>query len=309
VRTLIAKIFSNIPMDRVQWPAFFFLSGTLILSLTAVPLYILYFQLPWYCIALFISFFIATGMSITFGYHRLFAHRSFDTIPPLKWLCAIFGAAAFENSVIDWVSDHRRHHKHTDEEKDPYDISQGLWHAHIGWVLFKLKPLPPYDNVSDLQKDPFLRWQHRHWLAIGIVAGFVLPTILGFWAGGAVGALGGFLFGGVLRTVCVQHCTFCINSLCHYIGDRPYSSRVSARDSWIMALVTFGEGYHNYHHEFQHDYRNGVRFWQWDPTKWTIWTLSKLGLASKLRQVPEEKIQETCRREQERLAAQAAAKA
>jgi stearoyl-CoA desaturase (delta-9 desaturase) len=94
----------------------------------------------------------------------------------------------------------------------------------------------------------------------------------------------------VARVVAVQHCTFFINSACHTIGKRPYSSRCSARDSWIMAIFTFGEGYHNYHHEFQHDYRNGVKPWQFDPTKWTIWLLSKLGLASKLRRVPSEKI-------------------
>jgi HAD superfamily hydrolase (TIGR01509 family) len=94
------------------------------------------------------------------------------------------------------------------------------------------------------------------------------------------GALGGFLIAGVLRVVVVQHSTFFINSLCHTIGKRPYSTKHSARDSIVMAFATFGEGYHNYHHEFQHDYRNGVKPWQWDPTKWTIWTLSKLGLAS-----------------------------
>jgi stearoyl-CoA desaturase (delta-9 desaturase) len=98
------------------------------------------------------------------------------------------------------------------------------------------------------------------------------------------------LIAGVARVVFLQHCTFCINSLCHYIGRRPYSSYCSARDSWLMAVVTFGEGYHNYHHEFQHDYRNGVKPWQFDPTKWIIWTLSKVGLASKLRRVPSEKI-------------------
>lgn len=303
MKQLLAKTFPDIPFERVQWPTFYFLTGTLVLSLTAVPLFIYFFGLPWYALAIFFSFFIASGMSITFGYHRLFAHRSFETVTPLRIFCLLFGAAAFENSAIDWVSDHRRHHKHTDEEQDPYDISKGLFHAHIGWVLFKLKPLPPYDNVADLQKDPLLQWQHRHWLAIAFVVGFVLPTIIGAICAGWIGALAGLLFGGVLRTVCVQHCTFCINSLCHSIGTRPYSTKCSARDSWIMALFTFGEGYHNYHHEFQHDYRNGVRFWQWDPTKWTIWLLSKLGLASKLRQVPWEKIESATLKQQERVQA------
>ncbi|MEM6820966.1 MAG: fatty acid desaturase, partial [Verrucomicrobiota bacterium] len=250
-----------------------------------------FFGLPWYTVALFLVLFCASGLSITFGYHRLFAHKAFEAAAPLRWFCLVFGAAAFENSALDWVSDHRRHHKHTDHDQDPYDISRGFFHAHIGWILFKLKPLPPYDNVADLQKDKFVMWQHRHWLEIAFVVGFIFPTIIGALIGGWVGALGGFLFGGVLRTVCVQHCTFCINSLCHSIGNQPYSRRCSARDSWIMALFTFGEGYHNYHHEFQHDYRNGIRPWHWDPTKWLIWGFSKFGITKKLRTVPETKIQ------------------
>ena len=104
------------------------------------------------------------------------------------------------------------------------------------------------------------------------------------------GALGGFLLAGVTRIVIAQHCTFFINSLCHTVGKQPYSTKHSARDSAIMAFLTFGEGYHNYHHEFQHDYRNGVKPWQWDPSKWTIWTLSKLGLVEGLRRVPDSKI-------------------
>jgi stearoyl-CoA desaturase (delta-9 desaturase) len=156
--------------------------------------------------------------------------------------------------------------------------------------MFKLNPLPPFDNVADLQKDPLVLWHHRyiHW--IGTMVAFILPAFVGFAWGGWRSALGAFLIAGVARVVVLQHCTFCINSLCHYLGSRPYSSNCSARDSWLMAIVTFGEGYHNYHHEFQHDYRNGVKPWQIDPTKWLIWSLSKVGLVSKLRRVSREKI-------------------
>jgi len=162
--------------------------------------------------------------------------------------------------------------------------------------MFKLNPEPPMDNVNDLRKDRLVMWQHKyvHW--IGLVVGLIIPTALGYgwnaWHGMDpwTGALGGFLIAGVARIVVAQHCTFFINSLCHTIGRQPYSSDHSARDSAIMALLTFGEGYHNYHHEFQHDYRNGVKPWQWDPTKWTIWTLSKLGLVEGLRRVPDSKI-------------------
>ncbi|HJT82800.1 MAG TPA: acyl-CoA desaturase [Chthoniobacterales bacterium] len=117
-----------------------------------------------------------------------------------------------------------------------------------------------------------------------------MPALLGAVWDGWVGALGGFLIGGVARVVVLQHCTFLINSACHTIGTQPYSKRCSARDSFVLALFTFGEGYHNYHHEFQHDYRNGVQPWQWDPTKWLIWIFSKIGLTSDLRRVPKETI-------------------
>ena len=123
-----------------------------------------------------------------------------------------------------------------------------------------------------------------------MLVGFGLPTLAGFLWDGWLGALGGFLIGGVARVVVLQHGTFLINSACHTIGRQPYSTRCSARDSFLMALFTFGEGYHNYHHEFQHDYRNGVKPWQWDPTKWLIWILSKLGLTNSLRRVPQEVI-------------------
>jgi stearoyl-CoA desaturase (delta-9 desaturase) len=117
-----------------------------------------------------------------------------------------------------------------------------------------------------------------------------LPTLLGALWDGWTGALGGFLIGGVAKVVVLQHGTFLINSACHTIGRQPYSTKCSARDSFLLALFTFGEGYHNYHHEFQHDYRNGVKPWEWDPTKWLIWILSKLGLRTDLRRVPPEKI-------------------
>jgi stearoyl-CoA desaturase (delta-9 desaturase) len=164
-----------------------------------------------------------------------------------------------------------------------------LW-AHIGWLLFKLGPEQPMDNVNDLKRDPLVMWQHKWCIPLALILGFGVPTLLGFLWNGASGALGGFLLAGVLRVFAVQHSTFFINSMCHTVGRQPYSSRCSARDSGIMALFTFGEGYHNYHHEFQHDYRNGVKHTNFDPTKWTIWTLEKLGLVSHLRRVPDEKI-------------------
>ncbi|HEY0790277.1 MAG TPA: fatty acid desaturase [Chthoniobacterales bacterium] len=302
------SLFPRIPFERVNWLVSSFLIGTLALTLTAVPAYLWWFGLDWFQVALFVAMFLACGFSITLGYHRLFSHLTFQAHWSVRLLTLVFGAAAFENSVLLWACEHRKHHKHVDdEEDDPYCISKGLFYAHIGWLLFKLDPPRPFDNVADLQRDKLVMWQHRYVQWIGAGVAFGLPAVLGYAWNGWRGALGAFLIGGVARVVALQHCTFCINSLCHYLGSQPYSSRCSARDSWLMALVTLGEGYHNYHHEFQHDYRNGVKPWQFDPTKWLIWMLSKVGLAHRLRQVPEEKIAlaelaEAQRRLQERLA-------
>ena len=300
--------FRNFPIYRIEWVTSIFLIGTALLSLTVVPWFLwnqyhLAADAPdkvqgWGFIwALFIFYYYATGFGITLGYHRLFSHLSFKAKWPVKLFVLLFGAASFENSALDWSADHRIHHKHVDEDEDPYDISKGFFYAHIGWLLFRLKPKPPVTNVKDLEADPLVMWQHRNVQRIAFVVGFIVPTLLGLAFGAAMGyanpwmtALACLLVVGLLRTVVVQQGTFCINSLCHMIGRRPYSTTHSARDSGAVALLTFGEGYHNYHHEFQHDYRNGVKGWQFDPTKWIIWSLSKVGLARDLRRVPDARI-------------------
>lgn len=287
------KKFMNhrIPFYRVNWVNTSFLFVITLLGVIAAPIYLFMHDLNWIMWSMFTFYMIATGLSITLGYHRLFSHLSFKATWPVRLFTLVFGACAFENSVVHWASDHRRHHKHTDHDEDPYDISKGFFWAHIGWILFKLNAPQPVDNVKDLQKDALVRFQDKHYVAIAFVAGLVFPSIVGYFVmGGMVGALAGFLVVGALRVVLVQQSTFFINSLCHTIGHQPYSTRCSARDSWIMALVTYGEGYHNYHHEFQHDYRNGVKPWNFDPTKWTIMLLHKVGLVSNLRRVPESKI-------------------
>jgi len=278
-----------------------FLIGTFLVTCTAVPLYIWQNGLNFFQVALFLFFTFSTGMSITLGYHRLFSHLTFKANPLVKLYTLLFGAAAFEGSALAWSADHRRHHKFVDHDEDPYDISRGLFHAHIGWLLFRRGPDTPLTWVRDLQKDRLAWFQHEYYVPIAIFMSFAVPAIIGYLYGGANAALGAFLLSGFARVVLVHHSTFCINSLCHWIGDRPYSSHCSARDSFLMAVFTFGEGYHNFHHEFQHDYRNGVKPWQYDPTKWAIWLLNKVGLVSNLRTVPEEKILKAQIAEHDRL--------
>jgi len=299
----------RIPFRRVDWATSSFLISTALLAVIGTPIYLWHYGWQWTPFWIFMVMFVLTGMSITLGYHRLFSHISFKAAWPVRLMTLLFGACAFENSVLAWASDHRKHHKHVDHDDDPYDISKGFFWAHIGWIMFKLHPEPPFENVKDLEKDRMVMWQHRWWLWIAFGIGLVMPTLIG-WAFDPTlrGALGGFLIGGVCRVVAVQHCTFFINSLCHTVGSQPYSTKCSARDSFVMSLVTFGEGYHNYHHEFQHDYRNGVKPWNFDPTKWSIWLLAKLGLAQNLRRVPAEvvlkaEMVEARRRAEEQLAA------
>jgi stearoyl-CoA desaturase (delta-9 desaturase) len=293
----------------VEWPNSVFLIGTLLLTLTAVPAYVWHFGLRGFQVALFLIFFVATGLSITLGYHRLFTHLTFRARWPVRLVTLLFGAAAFENSVLCWAADHRRHHKFVDHDDDPYNITKGFFHAHIGWMLFKPPQPTSFDGVKDLEQDRLVRWQHQHYLAIAFLMCFGFPALLGGLWGGWPGALGGFLIAGVARVVFVNHMTFLINSFSHTWGRRPYSSRCTARDSAVLAWFTFGEGYHNFHHEFQHDYRNGVKPWQFDPTKWCIWLLHRVGLARQLRRAPEERILLTEVEEQQRqIAARLSAK-
>jgi len=143
-----------------------------------------------------------------------------------------------------------------------------------------------FSNVRDLEKDWILRFQHRHIFLIGFLSGMVLPGLIGYAIGGIGGGIGGFVWGGLVRTVWVHHGTFLINSAAHIWGKQPYNDKNTSRDNPYLAFFTFGEGYHNFHHEFQADYRNGHRWWQFDPTKWWIRAWSFVGLNRNLKRTP-----------------------
>lgn len=258
---------------------------------------------PW-TIALGLVWFALCGMGITGGYHRLFAHKSYKASWPVRLFYLCFGAAAVQNSALKWSSDHRVHHAFTDRDGDPYNIRRGFFWAHLGWILFK-DPGQERDNVRDLAADPLVRFQDRFYIPLAILFGAVVPWSLGWIWGDPWGAL---LVAGFLRLVLEWHATFFVNSLAHTLGSQPYCRVGSARDSFITAIVTLGEGYHNFHHRFQADYRNGVRWYQLDPTKWLVWSLSKVGLTSDLRRTPPQAIERAKRetaeaRRRERAAA------
>ncbi|MBL4630791.1 MAG: fatty acid desaturase [Paraglaciecola sp.] len=232
-----------------------------------------------------------SGMSITAGYHRLWSHKAFEANTFVRVVLAIGGAMSLQNSILHWCSDHRIHHKHVDDnEHDPYSAKKGFWYSHIGWMLreYQIHRYADYSNCRDLQKDPVVMWQHNHYLKIMFSANFAIPLLLGWLNGDVWGML---LLAGVFRLVVVHHVTFFINSLAHIWGKQPYTDKNTARDSDILAFFTFGEGYHNFHHIFEYDYRNGIKWWQFDPTKWLISALSIIGWTSNLRRCPEERIE------------------
>ncbi len=271
----------DVPSVRapISWTNTAFLLGTLLVAAVGTPLYLWRYGLGWPETLTFLGLWLAVGLSITAGYHRLFAHKTYQASRPVRLFFLIFGAAGLENTVLKWAADHRVHHSHVDSERDPYNATKGFFWSHIGWIFFESTP-PSQTVVRDLAEDPLVQWQDRWYVTIGLTVALGIPLVVGLLTHRVLGCL---LIGGVLRIVVSHHATFFINSLCHIIGRQPYSREHSARDSSVMAFLAFGEGYHNYHHSFPFDYRNGIRGWHFDPAKWMIWCLARLGLARDLR--------------------------
>lgn len=256
---------------------------TFSLAAVGVPLYAYFVGIDsslWWIMLATLCF---AGISITAGYHRLWSHKTYDAHPVVRFMFALGGAVALQNSALHWSSDHRVHHTHVDDnDRDPYSAKRGFWYSHIGWMLreYQASRYANYDNVKDLQKDPIVMWQHRHYLALTLGLNFGWPIVVGLMTGDV---WAGLLVVGVLRLVLNHHTTFFINSLAHVWGSQPYTDKNTARDNGVLAFLTFGEGYHNYHHIFSADYRNGIRWYQFDPTKWLIRAFSWIGLASGLK--------------------------
>lgn len=284
------------------WLNIFIFLSSFIVALVIVPWYGLTAgygleHLVWFVIA-----FSFCNLSITAGYHRLWSHKTYEAHWSLRVLFALGGAFALQNSALHWSSDHRIHHKHVDNnDKDPYSAKRGFWFSHIGWMLreYNANTYSDYGNCRDLQRDKIVMWQHKYYVPLAILTNFGIPLLLGVVYGDIFGML---LVVGVLRLVLSHHSTFFINSLAHIWGSQPYTDKNTARDNAVLAVFTFGEGYHNYHHIFENDYRNGIYWWQYDPTKWLIKSCSWLGLTNKLRVTPKIKIEKA-------IAKQALAKA
>tara|TARA_B110000116_G_scaffold271991_1_gene294642 strand:- start:92 stop:1210 length:1119 start_codon:yes stop_codon:yes gene_type:complete len=267
-------------LNRYNLPTLFSILLLNIITIFYFPYYIYNYGIVWQEPVLFFIGWISSGMGITIGYHRYFSHKTFKTYSFIEWVLMLCGTMGLQNKIINWCSDHRRHHKKLDTPQDPYSITEGFLHAHIGWVVKKSDE--SIGGISDLTKKPAVKFQTKYYWPLAMILCFIIPTIIGLLFNRPIG---GLLWGGIVRVVLVHHFTFFINSFCHFIGKKNYELHTSARDSWFMAFLTFGEGYHNYHHKFQWDYRNGIKWYNFDPSKWIIKFLSYFKLTYNLRMV------------------------
>jgi stearoyl-CoA desaturase (delta-9 desaturase) len=274
---------------RLQWTG----SGVFLIVLhaavlTCLPLYLAHRTPSWPLIAATVIVMYASLIGVTAGYHRLYAHQAYALARPVETLFLFLATVAFQGPAIRWSLDHRAHHRHIDGDGDPYNVRHGFWHAHVLWLFGPQQPID--DTVKDLWANPLTRFQYRYYLPLALVSNLLVGLSIGWLLHDVVGA---FVFVVGLRLVLSYHTTWCINSLAHYWGSRSYSKEFTARDNYLVAIITVGEGYHNYHHVFASDYRNGIHWYHVDPGKWVIWLLSKCRLAWNLRRPPLEKIQRT----------------
>lgn len=196
-----------------------------------------------------VVYYFITGLGITAGYHRLWAHKSYEANVAYQVFMMLAGSGAAEGSIHWWSRGHRAHHRYTDTNRDPYNAHRGMFWSHIGWMFFKPdRGVIGSVDMSDLEKNPIVAFQHKHYIYFVLFMAFVFPTLVSgiFWGDW----LGGYFIAGILRMVFVQHATFCVNSLAHYLGEAPFDDKRTPRDHFVTALITLGEGYHNFHHEF-----------------------------------------------------------
>lgn len=248
--------------------------------------------LDWVDVGLALVFYLISGLGVTIGFHRYFTHGSFRANRPLRAALAIAGSLSVQGSIITWVADHRRHHAFSDTDGDPHSpwafgtspwaLTKGFWHAHMGW-LFEREVTNRSRFAPDLLKDPMIVQIDKLfplWVAITL---FLPATIGGIISQSWWGFLSAFFWAGLVRVAVLHHVTWSVNSICHMIGERPYASRDKAANFWPLAIVSFGESWHNSHHADPTCARHGVRRGQIDISARTIWIFEKFGWATNIK--------------------------
>jgi stearoyl-CoA desaturase (Delta-9 desaturase) len=248
--------------------------------------------LTWLDVALAVAFYFLTGLGVTVGFHRYFTHGSFKAKRPLRILLAVVGSTAFQGGVIGWVADHRRHHAYSDKEGDPHSpwlfgtgpvaMIRGFWHAHMGWILGRDRT-NARRFAPDLLADRDIVAVDRLFLPLTL-ASLAVPALLGGVITGTWwGALTALFWAGLVRVAVLHHVTWSINSICHMIGDRPFTARDRSANVWWLAVLSFGESWHNLHHADPTCARHGVRRGQVDISARVIWAFERLSWVHSVR--------------------------
>jgi fatty-acid desaturase len=257
---------------------------TVIFFFTAIHLVALLAFLPqffsWQAVGVaFVLYVITGGVGITLGFHRCISHRSFTTPKWLEYVLVVCGTIACQGGVFEWVGLHRMHHKFSDTNPDPHDSNKGFWWSHMGWMMFEIpakEDIPRF--TKDIQEDKFYQFCNNNLIPIQVVLGLILFAF-GGWP---------FVIWGIfVRLVFVFHFTWFVNSATHKFGYVSHESNDYSRNCWWVALLTFGEGWHNNHHAYQYSARHGLQWWEVDLTWMTIKLLSFLGLAKDIKLPPE----------------------
>ncbi len=245
----------------------------------------------WINVGLMVGMYFLTMTGVTVGFHRLFTHRSFQTVKPVQYVLGVLGSMSLQGSLLDWVGRHRRHHQHSDKTDDPHSpyphgagllgLFRGFWHAHIGWA-FAPMPTELARYSGDLRRSRALR-AISALFPLWALLGVLIPAAIGLWCLGWRGAITGFLWGGLVRILLGHQVTWCVNSVCHLWGAKPYASGDESRNNAMVGVLALGEGWHNNHHAFPSSARHGLRWWQLDISYWVIRALEVCRLAWKVR--------------------------
>jgi stearoyl-CoA desaturase (delta-9 desaturase) len=235
-------------------------------------------------------FYFWAAVSLTGGYHRLFSHRTFVVNNFWKFVILLTSSSTFQGTVLVWARNHRAHHRYMDTSKDPYDATKGFWWSHQGWAIQQHRPEEMSEiDISDLTSDPVVMFSHNYYGLLALSSGLLFPTLFCGLLWGDY--KGGFWLGGIVRIVVFLHCTFLINSLAHYSGDKDYNEHITPVDNVWANLLTMGEGYHNFHHSFPYDYRGSEFKLRVDPVKWLVDIGRFLGIAKEVKSFPDKWIQ------------------
>ncbi|KAK4303429.1 hypothetical protein Pmani_024550 [Petrolisthes manimaculis] len=281
----IRKIFND--LRNLDWSKVVWRNVVLFTLLHIYAVYGLFLAIVFVQWKTIIFSFMLVGMSalgITMGAHRLWAHRSYKAKFPLRFVLAVFQTIAFQNHIYEWARDHRVHHKHSETDADPHNARRGFFFSHMGWLMYKKHPDVITKgrklDMSDLERDLVVRFQRKYYLPLVLLLCFVVPAVIPwlFWGEHIVNAL---MVAAFLRYALVLHFTWTVNSLAHWVGIKPYDKHIYPSQNKIVTALTFGEGWHNYHHVFPWDYKTSEfgGFTEFNFTSFIIETCCFFGLA------------------------------